>query len=159
MKLNEEFLKKQTMTAQVRFLTLELLSDKKPHNRKEIVEYIREKEEEFHLEHMTPGCISGGIYQAVNIKECEKVGKATYVLKGAENDDFDLDQNAENENLSNRAADLIEEFCEKLAVASRSVDFVNANDLDCEVLNLMRQSIKELKKRAEEFRKIGKETR
>ncbi len=153
MKLTKSFLESQTMTARARYLTLEFLDDNKLHHRKDIVEYIRKKEKEFNLEHFRPGCISGGIYQAVNMENCEKIGTATYRLTPLKK------ENHENKNeisFANSVANVFSDFKEKIAEVSRLVDYVNASDLDCEVLNLMRKSIKEIEKREEEFRALGK---
>ncbi len=136
---------KESPTSKVRILAMELLSDGNVHTRREIVQYIREKEKQYRLEHFSDGCMSGGIHQAVNGFGCEKVGSAKYRMTNiapavkAEN----VDKSPKR--ITVRASELCEELVEGLTVLSREIDYVNADDEELGQLNLIRECIKETK--------------
>lgn len=153
--MNKEILLKHSPTAQVRLLTLEVLSDGKVHSRKDFLAHIKDAAVRFGLDGYSMGCISGGIQQAVNSKGCEKIGSATYQIAGG------IDMSAygaeasfsSGDNLNKKAAELCRDFSEKLIVLSRTVDFVSASDKEIKLLMQMRECISKVDDWTEAFDK------
>lgn len=147
-----EVLLKESPTSQVRMLAEDLLSDGKVHTRREIVQYIREKGKQYRLEHFSDGCISGGIYQAVNGFGCEKVGSAKYKMTNIATLTHSDSKANEAKNIGDEAAELCEELVARLTVISREIDYVNADENEIKQLDLMRECISKVKNCAEKFR-------
>lgn len=156
--LEKEFLLKQSATAQVRLLTLEVLSDGAVHNRKEFLAHIKEVSKKYGFDNYSMGCISGGIQQAVNSTGCEKIGSATYQIAGG----LDLSkygagekcsEKQECESISLQSAQICREYAQKLVNLSRTIDFVSAKEEEIEHLMLMRECISDINGWVEKFEK------
>lgn len=149
--MRKDALAKASSTAQVRLLTLKLLSDGKIHKRKEIVGFVTKMSEEYGLKHFSQGCIAGGIQQAVTYPGCEKVDAATYQLKSPITDPEFIYMNggesvfeAQEENLALKTVEIFENFSQQLISVSRTIDFVSADENQLKQLSVLRECIQKI---------------
>ncbi len=155
--LKKEILLKQSPTAQVRLLTLEVLSDGQVHSRKDFLAHIKEVSKKYGIDNYSMGCISGGIQQAVNSRGCEKIGSATYQISGGVDmsafgaGEKQSEDDSDTADILQRSAEICGEFVQKLTVLSRTVDFVNADDRDLKKLMQMRECISDINGWIEKF--------
>ena len=156
--MKKEILLKQSPTAQVRLLTLEVLSDGQVHSRKDFLAHIKEISKKYGIDNYSMGCISGGIQQAVNSKGCEKIGSATYQISGGVDmsaygaDDEQTTGDSEAMDISLKSAEICGEFVQRLTALSRTVDFVKADDSVLQQLMQMRECISDINGWIEKFR-------
>lgn len=124
-------------TAQARMLGLELMEDGNPHNRQEIIEYIKSRGKELGLEEFSQGCISGGIQDIVSMTNCEKLGTGTYKFSTGVNLNKDIP-------LLKQASDTVENAILSIQRTARKIDYITATEKELNDLNTLKFCVNEL---------------
>lgn len=135
--MDKEVLKRESATAQVRIFVSELLSDGKPHTRKEMMEYIRRQASYYGLGQFRDGCLAGGIRQAVINMNCRKLGTGIYQAQ--------IDETEENDNsVSAWAARYCQAAIDNLRMLSKRIDYITATDDEINNLQKLKQCVNDI---------------
>ncbi|MCM1114521.1 MAG: hypothetical protein NC397_03405 [Clostridium sp.] len=129
----DDFIALKRPTAQAKILGLELLKDRKPHSRQEIIQYIRKRSKELNLEEISQGCISGGIQDILAMSECEKLGAGTYRLSGVE-----LKKDIP---VLRQASKVCENAIIDIQNLARKIDYITANQNELEDLGKLKKCV------------------
>ncbi len=126
-------------TSQVRIICEELLSDCQPHSRREMENYIESQIALLGLPRPTHGCMAGGIRNALQRKNCIKLGTAIYQAT--------ISSPIEEVPLSRaqRAADCIQTAINTISSLAHEIDYVEADENELIELNKLRNCILSLK--------------
>lgn len=126
-------------TAQVRILCESLLNDCQPHTRREMEDYILSQMALLGLPRPTHGCLAGGIRNAIQRKNCIKLGTAKYQAT--------MPDAAEDTTASRiqRASECIKTAINTLSSLAREIDFIEANASEAIELNKLKNCIVTLK--------------
>ncbi len=137
--MNRDILLMFSSTARVKNICEELLSDGKPHTRKEMECYIEEQFKLLDIEKPSQACISGGILQAVKKGNCVKLGTALYQL------DL-ISINDTQRSRIEKATDCLQTSINTLIALTRTIDYVSADDTQIDELNKLKHCINEISK-------------
>ncbi len=136
--MNPAILSGLSTTAQVRVLCEELLSDGRPHARKDMEKYIVEQMTLFGLPAPTHGCLAGGIRLAVQRMNCDKPGTAVYQATVPFSP-------AAPATRKERAADCLQSAISTLSALAREIDYIDATPEEADELLLFKKGIDTLK--------------
>lgn len=143
MGIDEDMLRKQFPTAQVRILCNHRLSDGKIHTRKDLIEYAKEQGKKLGLDTFREGHLTGGVRQCLMNDKCEKIGPATYRLI--------INEEHDEKSISSHAAEICENFINQMTSLSREIDYICADEKEMNLLDKMRKCVLDLKKYKDSF--------
>lgn len=126
-------------TSKVRILCEQLLSDCEPHTRREMEEYIISNFSLLGLARPTHGCLSGGIRNAIQNKNCTKLGTALYQAPA----ESSAQETAPSRIL--RASECIEAAISTISSIAHEIDFIEANAAETDELTKLKACILSLK--------------
>lgn len=145
-KLNKEIIIRHHPTAQVRLLCCELLNDGKVHTRKELINYVNSKGNEWGLEPFSEGCLTGGLRQAVINMKCEKLGSGIYQAP--------LKNSMDELSLPKKVAEICDSYIDRISEISREIDYIEADENEIEMLIKLKNFVIDLKKWKDTFENI-----
>lgn len=132
----EDFISLQSPTAQVKTLGLELLSDRKPHSRRELISYIKARGIELCLNPFREGHLSGGIQDILSSGVAVKIEKGTYILADAQLE-LKLPPSDEAVKVCKRAISEIQDI-------ARHIDYITANEAEEQQLIKLKKAVDKL---------------